>query len=71
MLKMQFILKREQTLTISRFNEVHVSASTFEDHSPEQADFAVVYDSPSIGAGPDKELFRELEGGEPSDKVLS
>ena len=47
-----------------------VSASTFEDHRPEQADFAVVYDSP-IKAGPDIALFRKLEGGEPSDMVLS
>ena len=45
--------------------------STFEDHRPEQADFAVVYNSPSIGAGRDVVLFRKLEGGEPSDKDLS
>ena len=51
-------------------NEVHVSVSTFEDHTPKQADFAVVYDSPSIGAGPDIAL-RKLKGDEPLDKVWS
>ena len=45
-------------------NEVHVSASTFEDHRPKQADFAVIYDSPSVGAWPDIALFRKLERGE-------
>ena len=52
-------------------NEVQVSASTFEDHRSKQADFAVIYDSPSIRAGLDVALFRKLESGEPSDKVLS
>ena len=45
--------------------------SIFEDHRCNQADFAVVYDSPSIGTGPDIALFQKFEGGEPSDKVLS
>ena len=47
------------------------SSSEVEDHRPEQADFAVVYDSPLIGAGQDIVLFRKLESGEPSDMVLS
>ena len=34
-------------------------------------DFTVVYDSPSIGAGPSIALFRKLEDGESSDKILS
>ena len=37
----------------------------------ERTDFAVVYDSPSIGAGPSIALFPKFEDGEMSDKVLS
>ena len=37
--------------------------STFEDQRPEQADFAVVHDSPSIEAEPDRAVFQKLEGG--------
>ena len=48
-------------------NEVQVSVSTFKDRGPEQADFAVVYNSPLIGAGPYIALFQKLIGGEPSD----
>ena len=68
---MQFIPKCKQTSTIPGSNEVQVSASTFEDHRHKRADFTVIHDSPSIGAGPDTALFRKLKGGEPSDKVLS
>ena len=52
-------------------NKVQISASTFEDQRLERTDFAVVHDSPSIGAGPSITLFRKLEDGESSDKVLS
>ena len=38
-------------------NEVQASVSTFEGHRPEQADFTVICDSPSIGAGQDIALF--------------
>ena len=52
-------------------SEVQISASTSEDHRLEWANFAVVYDSPTIRAGPGTALFqKKLEGGEPSDKVL-
>ena len=37
---MQFIMKCEQTSTISR---IQASTSTFEDHRLEQTDFAVVH----------------------------
>ena len=53
----QFIPNVNKCQLFPGSNEVHVSASTFEDHRPEQADFAVVYNSPSIGAGPDVALF--------------
>ena len=52
-------------------SKVQVSASTFEDHRPEWADFAVFHDSTSIGTGTDIALFQKLEDGESSDKVLS
>ena len=68
---MQFIPKHEQTSTISKFKWSSRFCVNFEDHRPEQADFAVVYNSPSIRAGPNIALFRKLEGGELSDKVLS
>ena len=34
------------------------------NHRLEQADFAVVYHSPSIEAGPDMALFQKFKGGE-------
>ena len=34
-------------------SKVQVSVSTFEEHKHERANFAVIYNSPSIGAGPD------------------
>ena len=52
-------------------NKVQISVSTFEDQRLEQIDVAVVRDSPSIGAGPSIVLFRKLDDGESSDKVLS
>ena len=55
----------------SDVNKVQVSASTFEDQRLERTDFSVVHDSPSIGAGASIALFRKLEDGESSDKVLS
>ena len=39
-------------------NKVQVFVSTFEDHRTEQADFTVVYDSPSVGAERDVALFQ-------------
>ena len=45
--------------------------STFEDQRLERTDFAVIHDSPSIGAGPSIALFQKLEDGESLDKVLS
>ena len=68
---MQFIPNLNKRRPIPDSSKVQVSASTFEDHRPERADFAVVHDSPSIRAGPNVALFRKFEGGEPSDKVLS
>ena len=44
--------------------------SVFEDQKLERTDFAVVHDSSSIGAGPSVALFKKLEDGELSDKVL-
>ena len=41
-------------------DKVQVPASTFEDQRLERTDFAVVHDSPSIGAGPGIVLFRKL-----------
>ena len=38
-------------------NKVHFSVSVFEDQRLERTDFAVVHDSPSIGAGPSVVLF--------------
>ena len=61
---MQSIPKCEQ---IPGSSEVLVSTSSFDDHTPEWADFAVVHDSPSIGAGPGIALFRNSKA---SDKVL-
>ena len=52
-------------------NKVQISASTFEDQRLKRTDSAVVHDSPLIGAGPSMVLFRKLEDGELSDKVLS
>ena len=49
-------------------NKVNISASTFEDQRLERTDFAVVFNSPPIGAGPSIVLFRKLEDGESSDK---
>ena len=40
-------------------NKVQISASTFEDQRLERTDFAVIHDSPSIGAGPSIALFRK------------
>ena len=37
----------------------------------ERADFTVIHNSPSIGAGPGISLFRKLKGGEQSHTVLS
>ena len=42
---MQFIPKRKQTSTITGSSEVQASATAFEDHKPEQADFAVIHDN--------------------------
>ena len=56
----QFILKREQMSTISRFKLSLSFCINFEDHRPKQADFTVVHDSPSIGAGPGIALFQKL-----------
>ena len=70
---MQFTPKREQTLTISRFKwSSHFCVSFWrpqlDQNKPTSLSFTI---SPSIGTGPDIELFQKLEGGEPSDKVLS
>ena len=54
--------------TISRYKQ---SPSTFEDQTLKRTDFAVVHDSPLIGAGPSIELFRKLKDVESSNKVLS
>ena len=64
----RFSWKHKRTSTISRFQ---ISASTFKDQRLEQTDFAVVYNSPSIGAGPSIVLFQKFKDGESSDKVLS
>ena len=40
---------------------VQFSASTSEDQRLEQTDFAVVHDSPSIGAGPSIAFVRKPE----------
>ena len=54
---MRFILKCKQTSTIPDSSKIQVSVSIFEDHRLKQADFTVVHDSLSIGAGPDISLF--------------
>ena len=41
-------------------NKVQISVSTFEDQGLERTDFAVIHDSPSIGAGPSIVLFQKL-----------
>ena len=51
---MQFIPKRRP---FPGSSEVQESASALEDHRPKQANFAVIYDSPSIGTGSDIALF--------------
>ena len=69
---MQFSPKRERMSTISSCkHKVQFSASVFEDQGLERTDFAVVHDSSSTRAGPSLVLFRKLEDGESSDKVLS
>ena len=69
---MQLFPKRKQVCwPFPGSSKVQYSVSTIEDHRPKRAEFTVVHDSPSIGAGPDIALFQKLKGGEPSDKVLS
>ena len=55
----------------SAVSKVQFSVSVFEHQRLKQTDFAVVHDSPSIGAGPSVVLFQKLQDGESSDKVLS
>ena len=65
-MKIQTNIDHFQMYTKSKF-----SASVFEDQRLERTDFAVVHNSPSIGAGPSVALFWKLEDGELSGKVLS
>ena len=44
-------------------NEAQISESTLEYHRNEWADFTVIHDSPSIGAGPDITVPQNLKGG--------
>ena len=68
---MRFIRNAIERRPFPDINRVQISASTFKDQRLERTDFAVVHDSPSIGAGPSIALYRKLEDSESSDKVLS
>ena len=54
---MQFILKREQMSTTSRSSKLQASASTFEDHRHERANFAVIHDSHQSEQGQMQRFF--------------
>ena len=65
-----FLLPSGQLMSFATFPGPHFLCQLLKTRL-ERTNFAIVHDSPSIGAVPCIALFRKVEDGESSDKVLS